>query len=409
MGTALFGVVSGPDIKAAEHLLEKARPFIDGIELRLDYFHKINLPTLKAFVAKCGLPVMFTVRRKDQGGFFRGAEKERLALLESLCELHPAYVDLEYDVPVDFRKRLFETYPKILFLSSYHDFSQTPEDLDALYEKIRTPYAHIYKLVVTARSSIDALRMLSFVRSRSDREKLIGISMGEEGQITRLLAPVVGCVLTYAAQSGIGDTTAPGQLSAREMQEIYRFRKLNRQTSIYGLIGDPVDKSLGALVHNAVFERQNINAVYLKIRVTTEQLSAFFALMHKLPFKGLSVTMPHKESVMTFLTEISPQARAIGACNTMVKMAEGKWAGYNTDGIGALNAIEKRESVLGKHVIFIGAGGAAKALVFEAAQRGAHVTVINRTPAKAIEIAHAVKGQGGDGTLSLRSVKRAMT
>jgi 3-dehydroquinate dehydratase/shikimate dehydrogenase len=148
------------------------------------------------------------------------------------------------------------------------------------------------------------------------------------------------------------------------------------------------------LIHNAVFEDQKINAVYLRIAVKNEQLSAFFSLARQLPFKGLSVTMPHKEAVMPYLNETSIQTQVIGACNTIV-ISDGKWTGYNTDGIGAMNAIEKRRIVYGSHIVFIGAGGAAKALIFEAAQRGAFVTVINRTPDKAIEIATAMKGRGG--------------
>ena len=398
MGTLLFGVLPGPDIKS----LEQNKSCIDGIELRLDYFTKIDLIELKAFLEKCSLPVMLTLRRNDQGGAFQGTEKERLELIESLCVLQPAYVDLEYDVPVEFRKKLFEAYPKILFLSSYHDFKQTLDDLDVLFEKIKTPYAHIYKLAVTAKSSVDALRMLSFVQARN--EKIIGISMGEEGKPTRILAPVVGCYLTYASLEA---TTAPGQLSAQEMQELYRFRKLNRQTSIYAVIGDPVDKSFSPLVHNAVFDQQNINAVYLRMRVKKEELSAFFTLVRKLPFRGFSITMPLKEAVIPFLSEISPQAEGIGSCNT-VHICDGKWVGYNTDGIGALDALEKLESVSDKHIVFIGAGGAAKALIFEAAHRGASVTVINRTADKAIAIAKTVKGRGGGWDLLPRSLSKGI-
>jgi 3-dehydroquinate dehydratase / shikimate dehydrogenase len=135
MGTLLFGVITDPEIKS----IEQSKPYVDGFELRLDHFAKIELNELKNLLEKCSLPVMFTVRRKDQGGAFEGTEKERLELIESLCTLNPAYIDLEYDVSIDFRKKLFDAYPKILFLSSYHEFKQTPDDLNALYEKIKTP------------------------------------------------------------------------------------------------------------------------------------------------------------------------------------------------------------------------------------------------------------------------------
>lgn len=393
MSTLLFGVIPGPDVKAAEHLLAQAKPYIDGIELRLDHFEKIDFDALKNFLKTCGVPVLFTVRRNDQGGTFRGTEIERLALIESLCALQPAYLDLEFDVPQDFRKKLFETHPKVSFLSSYHDFSQTPQDIESVFNKIKTPYAHIYKMAFAAKSCIDSLRFLEFMQSHKGKEKIIGSCMEEDGKMTRILAPILGSFLSYATILE-GLSTAPGQMTAKELQEIYRFRQLNHQTQIYAVIGDPIDKSLGHLIHNAVFDDAKINAVYLRIRVKPQELSAFIALILKLPFKGLSITMPHKEAIMPLLSETSIETRVIGACNT-TQIKNGTMIGYNTDGIGALNAIERHGLVFGKHIVFIGAGGAAKALIFEAAQRGAFVSVVNRTPEKAIEIAKIVKGRGG--------------
>jgi 3-dehydroquinate dehydratase/shikimate dehydrogenase len=389
MNTLLFGVVVGTDLKVLDGSLALLKPFIDGIELRLDYFTHIDREELKAFIHRCGLPVMLTVRRKDQGGFFLGSEEERLKLLEALCDLEPAYIDLEYDVRVDYRKKLFETYPKISFLSSFHDFSETPSDLEEVYQKVKTPYAHIFKIAVRARSSLDALKMLHFVRSHSDKQKVIGIAMGEEGKPTRILAPIAGSFLTYAAIATEG-SSAPGQLYLQQLQQIYHFRTLNRETKIYCLIGDPIDKSIGDVIHNAVFEDAKLNAIYIKICVKTNEIKDFFTLAKQLPFCGYSVTTPHKEAVIPFL--IQPQL--IGSCNT-IKVANGIMIGYTTDGIGALDAIERRTAVFGKHLVFVGAGGAAKSMVWEAKKRGAFVTVINRTPQKAIKIASAVSGRGG--------------
>ncbi len=393
MSALLFGAISGPDLKAAEALLEKSRPFIDGIELRLDHFSTIDKDALRAFLQRCGLPVMMTLRRKDQGGSFPGSETERLELLESLCELKPAYLDLEYDVPADYRKKLFESYRNITFLSSFHDFSHMPADLEEIYQKVKTPHAHIYKIAVTAKSSLDALKVLAFVQSHSEKGKIIGIAMGDDGKPTRILAPVVGSFLTYAMLSS-DRSTAPGQLTAEQLQKTYCFSKLNRQTEIFALIGDPVDKSLGTIIHNAVFEDAALNAVYINMRVKKEEIPTFFSLTAHLPFKGFSITMPDKEAVLPYLKEASPQVRAIGACNT-IKIVGRDQMGYNTDGIGALNAIERMGKVLGKHIVFVGAGGAAKALIYEAVQRGALVTVINRTAEKAIEIANAYGCRGG--------------
>jgi 3-dehydroquinate dehydratase/shikimate dehydrogenase len=393
MGTLLFGVIPGPDVKSAERLYAQGKPYIDGVELRLDHFEKIDLEALKNFLKTCGVPVMFTVRRNDQGGTFRGTENERLALIESVCALQPAFLDLEYDVPQDFRKKLFETYPNVSLLSSYHDFSHTPQDIEGVFNKIKIPYAHIYKMAFAAKSCIDSLRFFEFMQSRQGDEKIIGLCMEEDGKMTRILAPIFGSFLIYSTIVE-GLALAPGQMAAKELQEIYRFRQLNRHTQIYGVIGDPIDKSLGHFIHNAVFDDAKINAVYLRIRVKPEEVSAFFALILQLPFKGLSVTMPHKEAIMPSLAQISIETRVIGACNT-IQIKNETMIGYNTDGIGALNAIERHGLVFGKHIVFIGAGGAAKALIFEAAQRGAFTSIVNRTPEKAIEIAKMVKGRGG--------------
>ncbi len=391
MNPLLFGVITGPNFQAAEAALSASILSIHGIELRLDYFEEFDIEEVKAFIACCPLPVMLTLRRQDQGGRFQGSEEERLNLLKLLCQLKPAFIDLEFDVPATWRKKLFESYPHISFLSSYHDFHGMPDDLEAVYSQVKTPHAHIYKIAVTANSSLDALKVLCFAKSHSNQDKIIAIAMGDYGHPSRILAPVVGTFLTYAP---LGDSTAPGQLTADELQSVYRFSKLNRNTQVFSLIGDPVDKSLGALIHNAVFEDANLNAVYIKIPLKKEEISAFFNLCKHLPFKGFSITMPHKEAVLAYLTQPSSQVKNIGACNT-IHVVDHKLLGFNTDGIGALNAIEKRIKVKGKRVVFIGAGGAAKALIYEAAERGAQITILNRTPEKAIDLALSCNGRGG--------------
>lgn len=391
MGTLLFGVAVGPDFKTAASQLKMVGSAIDGIELRLDYFHPFTQEELSAFMKSCEIPVMLTLRRCDQGGYFQGTEEERLHLLESFCALGPAYVDLEYDVPEDFRKKLFDSYPHTIFLSSYHDFSGAP-DLEEIYAKIKTPHAHIHKIAITAKSSIDALKLLNFVKSHA-KEKIIGISMGEKGEFARILSPVVGSALAYAMLPS-GGATAPGQLTAQELQETYHFSRLNLQTAIYCLIGDPVSSSLGAIAHNAAFENIGVNAVYVKICIKKEEAEAFFSFAETLPFEGISVTMPLKEVVLPFLAHVSPEVKVMAACNT-IKKEKGGWIGYNTDGIGALNALERKASISGKHVVIAGAGGAAKAIAYEALRRGALVTLLNRTESKALEIARALGCRGG--------------
>jgi len=140
------------------------------------------------------------------------------------------------------------------------------------------------------------------------------------------------------------------------------------------LIGNPVEKSISHITHNAIFKEAGINAVYEKRQTGAHELAA----VKREGYDFLAVTMPLKEAVIPFLDEGGG-----GPVNTIL-VRKGRWIGYNFDGIGCLNAIERRESVRGKEVLVLGAGGAAKGAIAEAVFRGAHVFVWNRTYEKAL-------------------------
>lgn len=168
--------------------------------------------------------------------------------------------------------------------------------------------------------------------------------------------------------------------------------------ALFALIGSPLDKTVSHLVHSEVMQKFALNATYLKMKVESESLRSFLTIARTVPFRGLSVTMPLKEAIVPCLDSIDPEAKAIGAVNTVV--FEGTQAvGYNTDGVGAIQAIEEKTELNGKRAVIIGAGGAAKAIAYIAKKKGALVTVLNRTVEKAEEIArafHLEKGKGLD-------------
>jgi 3-dehydroquinate dehydratase/shikimate dehydrogenase len=349
----------------------------DGLELRLDLLPSFDVG---AFLRTEKRPVILTLRSRSQGGQFAGSEEERKKRLLELFALNAAFLDVEYDTEIDFPAG------ETKIIRSYHDFEKTPEDLDAILAKM--PPAYAYKIATKAHSTLDALRMLVFVKEQS-KKRIIGICMGEEGQITRILGPIVGSLFTYT-----GDT-APGQLTLSELIDIYHYRSLNPSTAIYGLIGDPVIYSNGHIAHNAFMRAEGLNAVYVKMRLTTEELPLFFELIKKLPFQGLSVTMPLKEQVFPYLQKIDPYAEHIGAVNTIVRDKD-QLIGYNTDGKGALDAIEAHTPVKDKLFVVLGTGGAAKAIAYEAKQRGAHLLILGRTLSKAQELARQMGGRGGE-------------
>lgn len=147
------------------------------------------------------------------------------------------------------------------------------------------------------------------------------------------------------------------------------------------LIGNPVDKSLSHLTHNHIFRTLNLDASYSKKLIHLDAVKEEITTLKGDNYRWIAVTMPLKEKVIEFLDEISPEAKEIGAVNT-ISIENGKWIGHNTDGIGCLDAIEKRRKVFGQKVVILGAGGSAKAIIYESIQRGAQVTIVNRTEEK---------------------------
>ncbi|MBM4464912.1 MAG: shikimate dehydrogenase [Chloroflexi bacterium] len=151
------------------------------------------------------------------------------------------------------------------------------------------------------------------------------------------------------------------------------------ETKLVGLIGWPVEHSLSPAMHNSAFAALNLNWCYLPLPVPPERLGEAVAGLRALSFVGANVTVPHKEAVMCYLDEVTPQAQAIGAVNTIVVCGE-KSIGYNTDWLGFLAALsEAGFDPQGKRAVILGAGGAARAVVYALAQAGAQVTVLNRT------------------------------
>ena len=147
-------------------------------------------------------------------------------------------------------------------------------------------------------------------------------------------------------------------------------------TALYAVFGDPVGHSLSPVMHNAAFRHAGIDAVYLAFRVS--DIGAAVAAVRALGIRGASVTIPHKVSVMEYLDEIEPEARRIGAVNTLVHR-NGRIVGSNSDGPGAVAALSERTNPHGKKVAILGAGGAARAAGFGVRAEGAQVTIVNRS------------------------------
>jgi len=150
------------------------------------------------------------------------------------------------------------------------------------------------------------------------------------------------------------------------------------KTKICALIGDPVEHTMSPPMQNTAFREKGIDFLYVPFRVRREELGRAIEGMRALNIKGLNVTIPHKVAVIRFLDELDPLAEKIGAVNTIVN-EDGALKGYNTDATGFLQALlEGGIEPKGKNILVLGAGGASRAISLILADRGAHLTILNR-------------------------------
>lgn len=157
----------------------------------------------------------------------------------------------------------------------------------------------------------------------------------------------------------------------------------------FAVIGDPIAQSKSPEMHNGWYQLSNIDATYVPIHVKEEELQQAVASLKLLGASGWNVTIPHKQAIIPLLDELDPLAEKMGAVNTVVRTAEGKLKGYNTDGPGFVKSLEDviGEGHTDKALMLIGAGGAARGIAFALYAAGyRNITIANRTVAKAQSI-----------------------
>ena len=164
--------------------------------------------------------------------------------------------------------------------------------------------------------------------------------------------------------------------------------EIKGSTNVVGLIGHPVEHSFSPPMHNAAFNKLNMDYVYTAFDVNPNDLKTAIVGADALNIKGFNVTIPHKIEVMKYLNEIDEVAKLIGAVNTIDFK---NLKGYNTDGIGAIKAIGEVTNVKNKNVVIAGAGGASRAISFYLAKYGVdQLTILNRNVEKAQKLANDV-------------------
>ena len=373
------------NLDALRGTCERAVEWSDVIELRLDCLDSTP-QNLSELLRGLGRPVILTFRPSEQGGYRNLSREER----EAFWRTAPRGESIWWDVEGDLVQDLSPDWSRVIV--SHHDFGGVPDDLQQIYERLARTPAHVLKIAVQAHDIVDCLPVFQLLgRARREGRELIAIAMGNAGIATRILGPSRGAFLTYGALDAEG-ATAPGQVNAPKLRSLYHVDQIDTGTMICGLIGLPVMHSVSPHLHNSAFAAEGINGVYLPFEV--KDVDSFFKRMvdprtRELNWnlRGLSVTAPHKQSVMQHLDWIEPNAKAIGAVNTVVVETE-RLLGYNTDAAGLIAPLLQRLGSLKDHrVAIIGAGGAARAAIWALQQQKARVTLFARNVDKAQKLA----------------------
>jgi 3-dehydroquinate dehydratase/shikimate dehydrogenase len=384
--------------------IERAAEYADVIELRFDCFEddtQLDAALLQVPALTNGhtRSFIYTFRPQEQGGQRTLDPAARTdfwtrrllpILEESTRRIDDGqsatrhFIDLELDLFDDLQRRdaLSPLSHLATLIVSHHDFVGVPADLEAIYERMTQMRARVLKIAVQADEITDCLPVIRLLeRARREGRALVAIAMGEAGLLTRVLAPALGSFLTYGSLDA-EHATAPGQVTARELRELYRVDSISEDTQVMGLIGSPVAHSLSPHIHNAAFAARSLDAVFIPFE--TRDARAFVRRMahprtRELAWnlRGLSVTAPHKSVVIDELDFVEPSAREIGAVNTVL-VADGELHGYNTDAAAALAPLDGLIDLKGARVALVGAGGAARAALWSLREAGASTTVFAR-------------------------------
>ena len=387
---AIQGATPAEMFARAEAALSDSR----FLEFRLDTLSKpaTAMPYLKQFLTEHrDVAAIATCRRKANGGKFTGSLTAELEVLHHAVAAGCQIVDLEIESAEEATKaqltKLRATGASLVV--SFHDFSRT-RGLAHAADRIEVYKPDYVKVVSTARSLADNLAVLRLIEDRSLNTHMVGIAMGEEGILSRVLGPRAGAAFTFASLTE-DQETAPGQLSARTLNELYHLDSLDQATRLFGVAGNPIHHSLSPLMQNAAFRRENVNAVLLPLKVRT--LDDLLTVIRELPLAGVAITMPLKREVLPHLANQDQLTARIGACNTLRTGADGKLYGFNTDVAGVIRPLKRRVKLAGARVALLGAGGAARAAAFGLVEEGAEVFIVNRTHEHAVTLARQAKAR----------------
>lgn len=366
--------------------LHSASKLSDCIEARVDNVHDFSMPPL---LNQKIIPAIFTCYSKTSGGFFSGNENKRLKLLSSAIT-SGKFKYITIDIPDPFKisapvKSLLDLalIRKTGVILSHHNFKNTDDDLETIYQRLNLFKPTIIKMVTYARNFSDNFKLFNFARkitslNKFKNPKLISFCMGENGLVSRILYKKFGLFMTYASYKE-NTQTADGQIPFSRMKYIYHADSLNSKTRIFGLIGYPINHSLSPLFFNSLFGIKHLNAVYLPFAIEPIHFARDFSLLSSfLKIDGYSVTIPYKMKVMKLANRLDTVAGEIKAVNTVYRR-NNKLIGTNTDWLGVSDALAPlHKNLQSRQALILGNGGAARAVKYALDKMGIKSIMFSR-------------------------------
>lgn len=407
MGCKICLTLTGKTLNEDVETYRRYKSYVDMVELRADFLTEDEQLNLRAFPAMVGVPCILTIRRKRDGGQYVGNEFSRtslfsraLAFADQNTAHNFAFVDFEEDYNVMSLNDIALAF-SVRIIRSYHDFSTPVTNLRDRFTKMQRAPNEIFKVAFMPQTLSDVTRVFYEARSVMDMEHIICV-MGPLGVVSRILCVKLGSFLTYTSPGDMNDKMKElGHLDPVTLTDLYHFHEINENTKIFAVTGWPLKVTSSPLLHNNLYHKYNMNAVFIPLPSTSIQESIEFS--NVVGVKGLAVTVPYKEKVLAELDEIDETTAAIGSCNTAVRTGGNNsgiyykdsaqlphWSGHNTDAIGFKRALLEfigMEKITRYRVAIIGAGGAARAIAYAIKSLGCKTCIFNRTVERARDLA----------------------
>lgn len=379
--------------------------YVDIVELRADYLNEEDQFRLREFPSMIGIPCILTIRRKRDGGQFVGNEFTRtqlfsraLAFADNEKSHNFNYVDFEDDFNVASLNDIALAF-SVRIIRSLHSFDGPVFNLRDTFSKMQHTPNEIFKIAFMPNNLSDVSRLFEEAKLLHGVQYIV-LAMGPLGVVSRILAAKLGSCLTYTSPASMDKAMRDlGHMDPVTLVDMYHFRRINKTTRIFAVTGWPLKSTNSPLLHNSLYQKHNMDCVFIPLPAASIDEAMEFAKVARL--RGLAITVPHKEKVISLLDEVDANVGEIGSCNTAVLQNKGPldyidrnytphWLGHNTDAVGFLNALIEfmgTDKLSKKKVAIIGAGGAARAIAYVIKTLGCKTCIFNRTVERAQSLA----------------------